>query len=254
MYEQIRSFPFLEQPPHHFSHPILMRTLCLHSFRTNAEIMKVQVKFAGYEDLLPALSFDYANGIHAIEGDDASSAVDPMLARMFPVKDYGDYREWWNSRREGDTIIYDRYDQCIETVVKELVESRYDGIMGFSQGGALVAAVLAMYVKGAIDFPPLKYAWIQGSFTPAHYSAQHYFRDLENCDREGPRLLVTAYDRDPIVPASKTRQLADSFPNSTYVEFDGRGHKLARLVRKRGSDETDDAATRKVLEFFSDLS
>lgn len=172
-----------------------MRALCLHSFRTNGEIMKAQVKYAGY-DLIPDLDCSFADGVHLCTPQE-SARVDPMLQRMFPTSDFGPYREWWNrlDNPPDGRVVYDRFDQCVESVVTILREAReqpFAGIIGFSQGGALAATVLAMQMNDQLpaDTPPLHFGWIQCAFAPAHYAATPYFQGLRH-SVSAPRILVS---------------------------------------------------------------
>lgn len=246
-----------------------MRALCLHSFRTNGEIMKAQVKFAGY-DLIPGLDCSFADGVHVCTPHEAAR-VDPVLHHMFPASDFGPYREWWNKldNQPDGKVIYDRFDECVDSVVTILRDAReqpFAGIIGFSQGGALAATVLAMQMKNQLpaDTPRLRFGWIQCAFAPAHYAATPYFEGLHDT-ASSPSILVstttlvmwypppklvaqvTAYEDDPVVPAFASRKLANRFPDATYLELQGRAHKLAKLVK-------GDEITEKILQFFDDAA
>lgn len=213
--------------------PTTMRVLCLHSFRTNAAIMAKQMEIANYGGI-PDVEFEVMDGIHVCE------TTDPTLLNFFPPEQYGPGREWWNAQKPAadGSVTYDRFDETIEAVARRLRTGTFDGIMGFSQGGAVAAAVLAMQVHGALP-TTLKFGWIQGAFVPQHKPARKYFQNLNS----SVDLLVSTYDKDPFVPARATRQLVSVFPSTTYVELEGKAHKLAKI------DDTSDAA-KAILAFF----
>lgn len=195
-------------------------------------IMRKQMEMANY-GAIPDVEFECMDGIHVCDTTDAT------LLKFFPPEQYGPSREWWNAQKPVDgSVTYDRFDETIEAVARRLETGGFDGIMGFSQGGAVAAAVLAMQIHGALP-TTLKFGWIQGAFVPQHKAALKYFKNLNST----VDVLVSTFDQDPSVPARATRQLVSVFPSSTYVELEGKAHKLAKI------DDTSDAA-RAILAFF----
>ena len=90
-----------------------MKILCLHGFRTNAEIMRQQLILA---NLLTEHQFDTINGpIKSTETYDE-------IKMYFP--DESIYYEWYNSP--------ENVEQCIEYLKPIIIN--YDCILGFSQG------------------------------------------------------------------------------------------------------------------------
>ena len=67
-----------------------LRILCLHSFRTSGEILREQVRLAGWEETLGDLvEFHVMDAPHP-----ASGPVPPDVLAFFPDVPY---REWWNA-------------------------------------------------------------------------------------------------------------------------------------------------------------
>ena len=98
-----------------------MKILCLHGFRTNAEIMRQQLILA---NLLTEHQFDTINGpIKSTETYDE-------IKMYFP--DESIYYEWYNSP--------ENVEQCIEYLKPIIIN--YDCILGFSQGACVVSLLL----------------------------------------------------------------------------------------------------------------
>lgn len=213
------------------------RALCLHSFRTNAEIMKAQMQLAAHDQL--KVDFAFMDGIHECTAEELER-VDPALRAYFPTTEYGPYREWWNARERD---LYERYDETVAAVAAKLEEGGYDGVVGFSQGGAVAAAVCALHLTKRRELPGLRWAWFQSTFVPRHKAAAPLFLDL---DPSPLKVLTTTHESDPIVPAKATAALADAF-HARLVLFPGKAHKLVSL-----KDPASDPA-REVRAFFDGL-
>ena len=133
-----------------------LRILCLHSFRTSGEILREQVRLAGWEETLgDIVEFHVMDAPHP-----ASGPVPPDVLAFFPDVPY---REWWNATERADpdasgrkTMTYVGLEGSLERVEREFDErGPFDGVLGFSQGATLTTILAA---KGAAD------AW--GPFTP----------------------------------------------------------------------------------------
>eukprot|EP00754_Rhynchopus_humris_P034594 Rhum_TRINITY_DN15928_c0_g1::Rhum_TRINITY_DN15928_c0_g1_i1::g.162490::m.162490 len=110
-----------------------LRILCFPGFRTNAEILRRQLR-----GFLPdiegvVLAFEPIPHTHP-----ASGPPDVMIREFFPDEEYG---EWW-ARDENEQYI--GIDETVERVTAMLADApqKYDGVLGFSQG-AVLAALLA---------------------------------------------------------------------------------------------------------------
>ena len=139
-----------------------LRLLCLHSFRTSGEILREQVRLAGWEETLGDLvEFHVMDAPHP-----ASGPVPPDVLAFFPDVPY---REWWNATERADpdgsgrktmTMTYVGLEESLERVKREFDErGPFDGVLGFSQGATLTTILAA---KGVAD------AW--GPFADANAS------------------------------------------------------------------------------------
>eukprot|EP00633_Aureoumbra_lagunensis_P001582 CAMPEP_0197291586 /NCGR_PEP_ID=MMETSP0890-20130614/17243_1 /TAXON_ID=44058 ORGANISM="Aureoumbra lagunensis, Strain CCMP1510" /NCGR_SAMPLE_ID=MMETSP0890 /ASSEMBLY_ACC=CAM_ASM_000533 /LENGTH=221 /DNA_ID=CAMNT_0042764771 /DNA_START=152 /DNA_END=817 /DNA_ORIENTATION=+ len=221
--------------------------------------MKMQMQMGNqFSVFSPDLECIFLDGIHECTREEATRS-DPALRQFFPESDYGPYREWWNSGKpdEEGNIIYERFDECIQYVSEILAKEHFDGIIGFSQGGSLAANIVAMSIKGQLQSSHLKWAWIQSSFIPRHSSkslhvANDLFSQLKSSGTEKLsneiKVLVTTHEQDPIVPSRATRSLANAFPDSTYISFPGKVHRLVSLR------DPADPNVQAIKSFFSSIS
>jgi pimeloyl-ACP methyl ester carboxylesterase len=126
-----------------------LRLLCLHSFRTSGEILREQVRLAGWEETLGDLvEFHVMDAPHP-----ASGPVPPDVLAFFPDVPY---REWWNATERADpdgsgrkTMTYVGLEESLARVKREFDErGPFDGVLGFSQGATLTTILAA---KGVAD-------------------------------------------------------------------------------------------------------
>eukprot|EP00635_Sarcinochrysidales_sp_CCMP3193_P008217 CAMPEP_0118896660 /NCGR_PEP_ID=MMETSP1166-20130328/4420_1 /TAXON_ID=1104430 /ORGANISM="Chrysoreinhardia sp, Strain CCMP3193" /LENGTH=207 /DNA_ID=CAMNT_0006835719 /DNA_START=107 /DNA_END=730 /DNA_ORIENTATION=+ len=192
--------------------------------------MQMQMSLA--EQAFPGVEFDFMDGIHVCRDED----VDGALKAYFPRDKFGSYREWWNARTVDGVTVYERFDDVVEAVRKRLGEKDYDGVVGFSQGGSVAAAVLGTAP------PTVKWAWLQSCFLPRHDG----FRFSKKGSVEN--VLVTTHEDDPIVKKAWTEHLARTIEGSTFVVAPGKAHKLVSLKDKEA------AHVHQIQNFFSSLS
>ncbi|KAJ1456756.1 serine hydrolase FSH [Pelagophyceae sp. CCMP2097] len=224
------------------SPPRTLKALCLHSFRTNGKIFEVQM-LAKKQLSVPHLDCAFSESAFVCG---AADEIPSVVLEYFPVKKYGAYRQWWATPRDAaaddDDVEYVGFDAAIAQVSKELRSGNYDGLVGFSQGGALAAAVVAKQLQGRADHPPLAWAWLQSAFVPRDSKARALF---DNAAASSVDVLISTHASDGAVDAARTRALCATFSGASYVEFAGAQHSPARLDH-RGGDANSDA----VLEFF----
>ena len=136
-------------PPRDEMRNTKLRVLCLHSFRTSGEILREQVRLAGWEETLGDLvEFHVMDAPHP-----ASGPVPPDVLAFFPDVPY---REWWNATERADpdgsgrkTMTYVGLEESLERVKREFDErGPFDGVLGFSQGATLTTILAA---KGVAD-------------------------------------------------------------------------------------------------------
>ncbi|PUZ47403.1 hypothetical protein GQ55_7G161800 [Panicum hallii var. hallii] len=124
------------------------RLLCLHGFRTSAEIMRRQVVGRWPEEVTSRLDLVFADGPFLAEG-------------ASPVADIFDppYYEWFQfvGKVSGgqDPIECRNLDMCLSYLEELMIrEGPFDGLLGFSQG-AVVSAVLTGLQEQGLAFTGL---------------------------------------------------------------------------------------------------
>ncbi|KAL3140879.1 hypothetical protein ABBQ32_005414 [Trebouxia sp. C0010 RCD-2024] len=132
-----------------------LKILALHSFRTSGATFSLQMSRAGLDKALQ----DLVDIVYVNAPNDASGPIPEDVKPYFE----GPYFEWWNAEKdeERDRITYRGWDNSkdfIEKVFKE--QGPFDGVMGFSQGGACASTVAALQRLGVMlqGAPPLKFA------------------------------------------------------------------------------------------------
>ncbi|KAI0494802.1 hypothetical protein KFK09_024945 [Dendrobium nobile] len=112
------------------------RFLCLHGFRTSAEIMRKQV-LGKWPDLVTArLDLFFADAPFPAEGkSEVEGIFDPP------------YYEWFQFSK-GFTE-FRNFDECLAYIEDLMIKhGPFDGLIGFSQGAALSAALPGLQAKG----------------------------------------------------------------------------------------------------------
>ncbi|KAF5818612.1 putative dihydrofolate reductase [Helianthus annuus] len=111
------------------------RILCLHGFRTSGQIFKTQMNkwpqsvLNNLDLFFPDAPFD-SNGKSGVEG-----VFDPP------------YYEWFQFHK--DYKRYENFDECVEYIEECMIEhAPIDGLLGFSQGAILSAALAGLQAKG----------------------------------------------------------------------------------------------------------
>eukprot|EP00892_Ulva_mutabilis_P000942 jgi/Ulvmu1/10849/UM007_0023.1 len=129
---------------------VKLRVLCLHSFRTSGGIFKKQVSRSGFEDAISdVVELSFIDAPHVASGpapDDVGPHFEPP------------YFEWWDSQTsvkpEGKVSTYSGWQASVAKLREVLIEQGpFDGVMGFSQGGALTACAAALQ-EAAVLSPP----------------------------------------------------------------------------------------------------
>ena len=147
------------------------RVLCLHGFRSNADMLRVQLApYLGSgtaDDLHSRFEFVFAEAPRAATGAN-EPGVPPELRT----------HEWWGEPNvpydEAWKRGYDGFDQALAQLI---AQGPYDGALGFSQGAAVSALVPSRWYVGfsAVEPPP-------GHEAPARASGRtlHVFDPAED--------------------------------------------------------------------------
>lgn len=123
-----------------------LKILCLHGFRTNGDpIMKRQISrsiFGTNKKLNSCIDFHYADGSEKIipPNEDVDHDNDPRISLVSKIfgKQHS-YCEWWNRTAMGGSVVrYIGLEQSVKQIIEMCKEEEraFDGILGFSQGGA----------------------------------------------------------------------------------------------------------------------
>ncbi|KAF1871413.1 hypothetical protein Lal_00020206 [Lupinus albus] len=127
------------------------RFLCLHGFRTSAEIHRKQMQ-KWPQSLLDNLDLVYVDAPFPCQG---KSAVEGLFDPP--------YYEWFQYNNEFTE--YKNLDECLEYIEECMIKyGPFDGLLGFSQGGILAAALPGLQEKGVAltNVPKVKFLIIIG--------------------------------------------------------------------------------------------
>ncbi|CAL9195712.1 unnamed protein product [Musa hybrid cultivar] len=191
------------------------RFLCLHGFRTSGAIMRSQVVGKWPEEVIGRLDLVFPDAPFPAEGKSDVEGI-------FPPP----YYEWFQF--DKDFLEYRNLDKCFAYIEDLMIEhGPFDGLMGFSQGAILSAALVGLQARGSAltRVPKVKHLVIIGGakFQPpavaekAYASAVdctslHILGDMDFLKKHGEALL-------------------ESFINP-YVIRHPKGHTVPRLEDK----------------------
>ncbi|XP_058776155.1 uncharacterized protein LOC131650459 isoform X2 [Vicia villosa] len=111
------------------------RILCLHGFRTSGQILKKLV-LRWPETVLQKLDLVFIDGQFPAQGkSDVEGIFDPP------------YYEWFQANE--DFTVYRNFEECLGYIEDYMLENGpFDGVLGFSQGAFLAAALPGMQEQG----------------------------------------------------------------------------------------------------------
>ncbi|TKY69924.1 Rhodanese domain-containing protein 6 [Spatholobus suberectus] len=111
------------------------RILCLHGFRTSGEILK-QLVLRWPEPVIQKLDLVFLDGQFPAQGrSDMEGIFDPP------------YYEWFQANE--DFTEYSNFEECLAYIQDYMVKNGpFDGLLGFSQGAILAAALPGMQAQG----------------------------------------------------------------------------------------------------------
>nr|GLL18363.1 esterase AGAP003155-like [Ipomoea trifida] len=134
------------------NNPRKPRFLCLHGFRTSAEILKKQVVGKWNPAVVEKLDLVFVDAPFPCQGkSDVEGLFDPP------------YYEWFQFNK--DFTEYENFDECVEYIEDYMIKhGPFDGLLGFSQGAILSAALPGLQKKGVAlnKVPKIKYLIIIG--------------------------------------------------------------------------------------------
>ncbi|SOE99813.1 Serine hydrolase (FSH1) [Burkholderia sp. OK233] len=194
-----------------------LRILCLHGYHGSADVLRKQMKTLT----------DGLNDLAEFECVDA-----PSLAR-------GDFG-WWhavehhgvaNTRESGSNRVamtYEGWDETCRWVVAIFAnEGPFDGVFGFSQGGALAALLVGLRAPDGkpTEHQPLSFGFaiLVGAFAARDLRLATLYESTANYDLPSIHIIGRA---DSVVPSQASRSLAFQFNRPLILEHDG-GHVIA---------------------------
>ena len=229
-----------------------LRVLCLPGFRQTREQLARALASAGWErELAPFATLECVQA---------------------PTPAGGEAPEWWNAKTlEDGSVVYDNWRAGLRAVRRPLAAAAaqqrpFDGILGYSQGGAVASVYAALAMQGRLDedLGPLideaaggcdegsdcderrtlhssadipAPAFVVGvSCMPSRANEHRAFFAHESLPLQLPALAVTNKG-DRIVPSEATLEYAALFAGGRVVELEAGSHRLAAMGSDRGKNE-----------------
>uniref|UniRef100_A0A1J3FF01 Serine hydrolase domain-containing protein n=1 Tax=Noccaea caerulescens TaxID=107243 RepID=A0A1J3FF01_NOCCA len=190
------------------------RFLCLHGFRTSAEIMKIQLH-KWPKSVIDRLDLVFLDAPFPCQGkSDVEGIFDPP------------YYEWFQFNKEFTE--YTNFENCLEHLEDRMIElGPFDGLIGFSQGAILSGGLPGLQAKGIAlqKVPKIKFVIIIGG---AKFKDTKVAENAYSSSVETPSLHFLG-ETDFLKPYGI--ELIDSFKNPVVVHHP-KGHTVPRLDEK----------------------
>ncbi|KAG7541648.1 Alpha/Beta hydrolase fold [Arabidopsis thaliana x Arabidopsis arenosa] len=190
------------------------RFLCLHGFRTSAEIMKIQLH-KWPKSVIDRLDLVFLDAPFPCQGkSDVEGIFDPP------------YYEWFQFNKEFTE--YTNFEKCLEYLEDRMIKlGPFDGLIGFSQGAILSGGLPGLQAKGIAlqKVPKIKFVIIIGGakLKSAKLAENAYSSSLETLS------LHFLGETDFLKPYGT--QLIESYKNPVVVHHP-KGHTVPRLDDK----------------------
>ncbi|CAH9105154.1 unnamed protein product [Cuscuta epithymum] len=116
---------------------IKSRFLCLHGFRTRADILEYELLRKWDPVVLDKLDLVFVNAAFPCRGkSDVEGIFDPP------------FYEWYHTNKEM-TEPHEKVNECITYIEECMIKyGPFDGLLGFSQGGMMAAVLALLQAKG----------------------------------------------------------------------------------------------------------
>ncbi|KAJ0940069.1 putative dihydrofolate reductase [Helianthus annuus] len=192
------------------------RILCLHGFRTSGEILKTQLK-KWPESVLQKLDLFFPDAPFPCNGkSEVEGIFDPP------------YYEWFQIivlRSVSEFTDYENFDECLEYIEECMIKhAPIDGLLGFSQGAILSAALPGLQAKGIAltKVPKIKFLMI---ISGAQLKNESWAEKAYSIPIQCPSLHFLG-DNDFLKPYGN--ELLKSVENPTVIHHP-KGHTIPRL-------------------------
>ncbi|GAV67915.1 FSH1 domain-containing protein [Cephalotus follicularis] len=195
------------------------RFLCLHGFRTSAEILKKLI-MRWPQNVLEKLDLDFLDApFPALGKSDVEGTFDPP------------YYEWYQLDQEYTE--YRHFEECIAYMEDYMIKhGPFDGLLGFSQGAFISAVVPGMQAQGVAltKVPKIKFLIIisGASFTKHKLGLPKLATTAYSSPIECPSLHFIG-EMDFLKPLGT--YLLESFLDPVVIHHPG-GHTVPRLDEK----------------------
>ncbi|XP_039154942.1 esterase AGAP003155 isoform X2 [Eucalyptus grandis] len=192
------------------------RILCLHGFRTSAKILETQIH-KWPDSILEKLDLVYLDAPYPSMGQSSVEGIfDPP------------YFEWFQANQ--DFTEYENFEECITFIEDFMVKNGpFDGLLGFSQGATLAAALPGMQAEGLVltKVPKIKFLILTSGakFGGSKFGAPPLAANAFSCPVKCPSLHVIG-ENDLVKPDSIA--LLDSFVDPIIVHH-LEDHTIPRL-------------------------
>ncbi|KAF8821514.1 putative Ovarian cancer-associated 2 protein-like protein [Cardiosporidium cionae] len=118
-----------------------LRILCLPGWRTSSAAMRAQLVFSSFEKNLKG-------EVTFLPIDPALPASGPPQSIVQMLDSTGPYFQWWYTQH-GDNPVYEGIEESVQYVIDTLQkQGPIDGLLGFSQGAAMVHYLTALQATG----------------------------------------------------------------------------------------------------------
>ncbi|CAJ1971713.1 unnamed protein product [Sphenostylis stenocarpa] len=198
------------------------RFLCLHGFRTSGEILKTQLH-KWPQSVLDHLDLVFADAPFPCQGkSDVEGIFDPP------------YYEWFQFNKEFTE--YTNFDECLKYIEDCMIKhGPIDGLLGFSQGAILSAALPGLQEKGVAltKVPKVKFIIIVGGAkfrspwvvekaysSPIRCPSLHFLGETDFLKKYGMELVESC--DEPVVihhPKGHTIPRLDDSSLKTMMDF-----------------------------------
>ncbi|WCJ35690.1 hypothetical protein M5689_016933 [Euphorbia peplus] len=203
------------------------RFLCLHGFRTSGEILKKQLYTKWPESVFQKIDLVFANGAYPSQG---KSEVDGIFDPP--------YYEWFQFNKEFTE--YTNFEKCLDYIEDIMIEQGpFDGLLGFSQGAILSAALPGLQAKGVCltRVPKIQFLIIIGG---AKFRAPSVAENAYSSTIQCPSLHFLG-EMDYLRTYGK--ELLESFVEPVVIHHP-KGHTIPRL---------DETSEQSVLSFMDKI-
>ncbi|KAH0471523.1 MAG: hypothetical protein KVP17_001058 [Porospora cf. gigantea B] len=199
--------------------------LCLPGLRTNKEFMSYQLEAAGWDELCDLVAVNpFHRAVKPADKEVASRLTNPAVFQWF----FFDEDRARESKSDISSLTFTGHEESVAWVVAELQKGDYDGIICFSQGSIIGAAIIYLQQQGRVPSVVKKAIFVSGLYAPWLYSGMQ-----DATSFNVPSLHITS--RADFV-YRRSMNLYYRFEKALQIEHD-RGHRFPRLSTLSEEDQ-----------------